>query len=471
MFSKAVVRIFDFLASLELAVTLILSLAVILSVGTIYESKYGAAVAGQVVYRSIWMQILLWVLIVNLAAVAFSRMPWRKHHVGFLITHLGIIVLLLGSWVQQQRGVDGVLALAPGEKSQVVRLDENMLYVFKTVPGRAYDLVLEQRLNFDLRKNLESPVSYSLKEAGKEISVLQYFPKANRDVVAENVAVGKGVPALKLKLLGSRATFNDWMFLQPDTGTTNQVGPAVIRFVKEKPDLSEVPAKATLYLYLEGKGEQPPKIAVARAGQKFRELGRAPIGKNVPLGWMDFELVVDSYHESAIPRATYFPLTAPVPGFDGYQVIEAELAGEKLWLELGASGQVSAGDSLYYVQFTRRQVDLGFELGLKRFEIGYYEGTTRPKSYSSEVEVLGQSHTISMNEPLHHGGYTFYQASYEMDEAGSPRLSVLSVNYDPGRWIKYFGSLMMIVGILSMFYFRPKYSGSHRLLTKKENPA
>jgi hypothetical protein len=471
LFSKAVVKIFDFLASLELAVTIILALAVILSVGTIYESKYGAAVASQVVYRSFWMQALLWILIVNLAAVAFSRMPWRKHHIGFLVTHLGIIVLLVGSWVQQQRGVDGVLALAPGEKSQVVRLEENMLYVFKTIPGQAYDLVLEQRLNFDLRRNLTSAKTYSIKGEDQAIKVLQYFPKAGREVVAENVAMGKGVSAFKLRLLGSRATFNDWMFLQPDTGTTNQVGPAVIRFVKEKPDLRKAPEKATLYLYQEGGPELPPKIAVARAGQPFRELGRAPIGKNIPLGWMDFEMVLDSYHASAIPRASYFPLTTPVPGFDGYQVVEVELAGEKLWLELGASGQVSSGDALYYVQFTRRQVDLGFELGLKKFEIGYYEGTTRPKTYSSEVEVLGQTHLISMNEPLHHGGYTFYQASYELDDEGSPRLSVLSVNYDPGRWVKYLGSLMLTLGILLMFYFKPKYTGSHKLLKKKETPA
>jgi len=279
---------------------------------------------------------------------------------------------------------------------------------------------------------------------------------------------GKGVPALKLRLLSSRATFNDWMFLQPDTGTTNQIGPAVIRFTSGKPDLTIIPEKATLHLFLDGNPKLPPKIAVARAGQEFKELGRAPVGKNVPLGWMDFEMVLDSYHDSAVPQAVYFPLTTPVPGFDGYQVVEIQLENETMWLELGASGQITAGDSLYYVQFARRQVDLGFELGLKKFEIGYYEGTTRPKSYSSEVEVAGQTHIISMNEPLHHGGFTFYQASYEMDEMGSPRLSVLSVNFDPGREVKYLGSLMITLGILSMFYFKPKYSGSHKLLKKKE---
>lgn len=469
MASRLFSRIFDFFASLELAVGLILFLAVALSVGTVYESKYSAAVASQLVYRSWWMQVLLWLFMFNLAAVAISRLPWKKHHVGFLVTHLGIIVLLLGSWVQQRRGVDGVMALAPGESSRLVRIDENVLYVFRTVPGRAYELQLDQPLHFDLRKTLAKPVTFSLDGSEQEIRVLQYYPKAVREVQAEVVAEGKGVPALKMRLLGSRANFNDWMFLQADTGTTSQVGPAVIRFLAGKPDLSRVPEKATLYLYLDGNPALPPKVAVARSGEKFRELGRVPLRKNVTLGWMDFELVIDAYHSSAVPRATYVPITTPIPGFDGYQVVEVELGGQKLWLELGASGQISSGDSLYYVQYTRRQVDLGFELKLKNFEVGYYEGTKRAKSYSSEVEVEGKTHVISMNEPLHHGGFTFYQASYETDDDGKPVMSVLSVNYDPGRAVKYLGSLMIVLGIISMFYFRPKYSGSHKLLKKESS--
>ena len=79
---KFALRIFYFLASLELAVGLILIVAAVLAVGTVYEAKYGAAVAGQIVYRSWWMQILLWLFVLNVAAAAISRLPWKKHHIG-----------------------------------------------------------------------------------------------------------------------------------------------------------------------------------------------------------------------------------------------------------------------------------------------------------------------------------------------------------------------------------------------------
>lgn len=471
MISRFFVRVFDWLASLELAVGLILVLAVVLGTGTVYESKFGAHVASQIVYRSWWMQVLLWLFILNVAAAAISRLPWKKQHVGFLITHLGIITLLLGGWVQQQRGVDGILALAPGEAGRMVRMDEAALYVFRTEPGKNYELVVDEKLDYDLRYNSEKERSYKLAGDDKKIVVKKFYPKANREVAAEDVPTGKGVPALKFRLSGSRATFADWMFLQNEKGTTNELGPAVLRYVAGKPDLSKAPEKPTLYFYLDNHPELPPKIAVARAGEKFRDLGRIKLGKDTPLGWMDFALNLEQYRPSAVPHATYVPLEKKIPGFDGYQVIQTELDGQDLWLELGASGQVASGKYLYYVQYARRQVDLKFEVKLKSFKVDYYEGTTRPKEYSSIVEVAGEDHLISMNNPLKHGGFTFYQASYEMDDSGAPKLSVFSVNYDPGRSVKYLGSLMMCLGIVSMFYFKPKYSGTHKMLRRKENEA
>lgn len=463
-------RIFRFCASVELAVILILSIAFALSAGTVYESKYSAAVAGQMVYRSWWMQILLWLFIVNLSAAAFSRWPWKRHHIGFLITHLGLIVLLLGSWITQRSGVDGILALGVGEKGRYVRLDDSMLYVFRTVAGKSYDLILSEKLDFDLRSPSEKEVKFSLgaNSAEKEVKVLKFLPKAIREVRAEDVKAG-GVPGFKFQLTGSRATFDDWMFLQQDTGTTREIGPAVVKFISGKPNLKIIPEKATLILYLDNNPNLPPKIAVATKGQKFRELGRAETGKLIPLGWMDFSFLLQEYHSSAVPKADYKPYFGNSPMFDGMQALELQIGSDKIWLELGASGQLGSGDSLYYVQFAKRQVDLGFEVLLKKFQVGFYEGTTRPKSYSSEVEVFEATHPISMNEPMHQKGYTFYQASYELDDEGNPRTSVLSVNYDPGRWVKYIGSLMIVFGVISMFYFKPQYSGTSKWLKKKES--
>jgi hypothetical protein len=78
----------------------------------------------------------------------------------------------------------------------------------------------------------------------------------------------------------------------------------------------------------------------------------------------------------------------------------------------------------------------------------------RASTYQSlvDVEGLGEKE-ISMNEPLKYKGYTFYQASFQEDPgSGRPMASILSVNYDPGRYLKYFGAIMIVLGSILMFY-------------------
>jgi hypothetical protein len=419
------------------------------------------------VYRSFWMQGLLWLFMFNLAAAALSRLPWRRQHIGFLITHLGIITLLLGSWVTQRAGVDGSLVLGTGESGRLARIDENMLYVFRAVSGKAYDLVVNRRLDFDPRHPLTAPLVVPFHDAGgdQSVSVLSYLPRAGREVRAEDTSAG--MPALKFQFTGSRASFSDWLFLQADTGAVRQVGPATFRFSARRPDLSGKAKSATIVLYLDGAG-QLPRLAVARTGEAYRELGRIAVNKPVALGLMDFQFVPLEYHPQALPKTDYFALDEKTPAPDAVEVVELGFGKENLWLELGSSGQIPLGDALYYVQYTKKEVDFGFELKLHEFHIGYDEGTNKPASYASDVEFEGSKQTISMNEPLHHNGYTFYQSSYESDASGKPKFSVLSVNLDPGRRIKYLGSLMIVFGIISMFYFKPVYSGRSKWLGSKE---
>jgi cytochrome c biogenesis protein ResB len=58
---------------------------------------------------------------------------------------------------------------------------------------------------------------------------------------------------------------------------------------------------------------------------------------------------------------------------------------------------------------------------------------------------IDERRDISMNEPLTCGKFTFYQSGF--DEASGQKVSTLSVAYDPGRFLKYLGSLMICAGI------------------------
>ena len=107
--------VFEFFASLKLAVVLLAVIIVAAIAGTIYESSFDAKVARAYVYGSPWFNIWLVLLGANLACSALSRWPWRKHHLAFLITHLGIITLLIGSLIGRIWGIEGTITLFKGE--------------------------------------------------------------------------------------------------------------------------------------------------------------------------------------------------------------------------------------------------------------------------------------------------------------------------------------------------------------------
>src|SRR5665213_3378746 len=99
------------MSSIKLALPMILLVSVLLAAGTIVESRFSTAVAKRFVYSTWWFNLALLLLGTNVFCSAISRYPWKKHQTGFVITHLGILIILAGSLITQQYGMDGQIAL------------------------------------------------------------------------------------------------------------------------------------------------------------------------------------------------------------------------------------------------------------------------------------------------------------------------------------------------------------------------
>src|SRR5271154_6630262 len=111
-----------------MALPMILILAVLLASGTIVESRYSTVVAKRFVYGTWWFAGFMVLLAVNLFCSALSRFPWKKYQTGFVVTHLGILIVLAGSLMTQQMGVDGQIVLNEGEEGHVFQQDKATLY-------------------------------------------------------------------------------------------------------------------------------------------------------------------------------------------------------------------------------------------------------------------------------------------------------------------------------------------------------
>src|SRR5579871_1408157 len=98
--------LYEFCASLKLAVVLISMVAAVLAIATFVESNTGTAGVQWYVYQSPLFLWLLAFLAINVFCAAAIRYPWKRHQTGFVITHIGLLTLLAGSAVSYLRAVN-----------------------------------------------------------------------------------------------------------------------------------------------------------------------------------------------------------------------------------------------------------------------------------------------------------------------------------------------------------------------------
>ena len=112
-------KLVETLASLKLAVILLVVLLVGLSAGTILESRTDAATAGRLVYYSWWFLGLQGLFAVNVACSIANLFPWGKKRVGFVVTHASLLLILAGAALTYFGKVEGQLGLWEGESGAV----------------------------------------------------------------------------------------------------------------------------------------------------------------------------------------------------------------------------------------------------------------------------------------------------------------------------------------------------------------
>jgi len=207
-------QFFRTLASLELSIILLVSIAVLLSFGTIIESLQGAEAARHV-YHAFWFRLLLGLFALNVAAALWERFPRNRWRVGFLITHASLLLILAGSLVTAAKTQEGRLPLWEGESAShffeerpgrpaehrelpfVVRLDAFEIDVY---PGTQRPAMFRSRVTVRERSGSERPAviemnkplqtggyrffqsSYQI-EGGREMSILSVSKDPGQAIV------------------------------------------------------------------------------------------------------------------------------------------------------------------------------------------------------------------------------------------------------------------------------------------------
>lgn len=107
----------------------------------------------------------------------------------------------------------------------------------------------------------------------------------------------------------------------------------------------------------------------------------------------------------------------------------------------------------YSIALRRTRLYFDFSLSLLEFRHDKYPGTEIPRNFSSRVRLRSADGAedrevrIFMNNPLRHGGYTFYQSGFKNDD----RTTILQVVRNPGWLIPYIACVMSGIGLTLHF--------------------
>lgn len=436
------------LASLKLAVFIIISMAIVTAVGTIVEAKYDAYAARKLVYDTWLMYGIMGLLVINLTAVMLDRWPWRKRHAAFVLAHIGIIILLAGALLTMKWGLDGSMRVGIGESNNFVQTSETDLVVYTSFDGDRYSKTLEQEVDFFSHPpSAEKPFSIPAYEG--EIKIVDYkkYVVPSRKVV-EGPA-GKSGAGLRFQLQNANVNVIEWVVQRkPNAVATHNFGPAQIHLgpAPEKPrgqnEIFLTPAKGGLnYVVFQKDSAKALKKGFVKEGDSFD-----------PGFKMALQLRVLRFLESAQEEWDLKEVERPTPLTTS--AVKIVFQGKEHWVLLNDMVKLFTDNSVYLLTYGNRRIDINFPVKLKSFEVTRYQGTMRAAAYQSVVEIpdLGEQ-MISMNEPLKYKGLTIYQASFQ-EEEGRPVASIFSVNHDPGRFLKYLGSLVISLGIVLLMWFK-----------------
>lgn len=290
-------RVFRALASPRLTLPLVAGIGGVLAWATILESSYGRELACWRVYSRSWFTGLLGLLAANIAATIFTRLPWRKHEAGWILTNVGLLLLLAGAMQSSRGGIQGQVALGAGESRDVLRrTDRSQITVERsTVQGRVSTAF----------KFSPGPVAW---RAGQEVefspahalglTVTKFYRHAEpREtwVATEHDYEG---PALQIRLLasGGDVVGEDWLSASIYGGEV-VIGPTMHVLL---PIPTETMAEDFLHPPSESLGEAGV-LSVHYDGQSYRVPVDTQLGREFPLGSTGIRVEIVSYLPDARP--------------------------------------------------------------------------------------------------------------------------------------------------------------------------
>lgn len=476
--------LFRFIGGLPFALILIATTACFAIIGTILESISDShRYAAYFTYSSPLFSLLLFGFFLNILISALRRYPFKRSHVPFLITHLGMLMVLGGTLVKIYFGTQGTMTILEGSASDVIYLPESyalsvesktksspQFYIFHPHFARYSRLQPVDSLSAPLHEQLKitlldyTPNSYESVDSWikqKRISIfgLPPFP-------VKQLGAADDLPAsFQINLPGSTEPWNLFAISSDD----------VIAFAQKiYQNVLADPASTILiaqdqedsYLFVMTKfGEIASTFHRQTNSERILAYDDGYLGYSVEAffpeleaGRIQLESPLSLRHQ-VIPPSKKLENNIPCIALR----FENDSKQETITLGYNAVGNGFKWPVLngsFLVRFQPLVKEIPYRLRLRQARQINYAGTQQPYSFESDLIITDKASgesvetSISMNNVYETwDGYRFYLSNISPSEKGAVKRVQIVVNRDPVKYfMTYPGAGLMVLGIFLLFF-------------------
>ncbi|MBU4538303.1 MAG: cytochrome c biogenesis protein CcsA [Weeksellaceae bacterium] len=443
-------KIQSILISTRTMAVLLLVYAFAMAYATFLENDYGTPTAKALIYEAKWFEGVMLLLILNFIGNISRYRLWRREKWPVLVFHLSFILIFIGGAITRYISYEGIMHIREGETSNEVITDKNFFKIQIEEKGDILNYQDVPYLMSPLHKDLKASYDYH----GKQISIkaTDFIQRKKDSLVVDN----KGTEFLHVVSTGNSGRENIYIkageskSINGTLVTFNRAIEGAVEFnntsgnlmIKTPVDASFM-TMATQATGTTKKDEYQP--LVLRSLYTVNDLKLV-----VPEGLKKGKLIAYEGDRKK-DKDVSDQLTVEVQGPKTKLLVD-------LPVEKGnpnAFKQISLDGMNIILGFGPKVYNTPFSLKLEKFVMETYPGSSSPSAYESHVQIIDNGkqtpYKIYMNHVLNHGGYRFFQASFDPDRKGT----VLSVNHDFwGTLITYIGYFFLFGGMFVIFFWK-----------------
>lgn len=466
-------KLANILFSTRLTAILFLVFAIAMATGTILDRHMDTSptpYTRQLIYNAWWFETIMVFFVINFIGNMFRYRLFTKKKWATLTLHLAFIFILLGAFVTRYIGFEGMMAIREGATENTFLSQKTYITAYidgdLVVNGQNQRKVLQKEVDFSPRLDNDFSMSGVYNNIPVNFELEKFVNGAEKDIVPDE----NGESYLKIVEAGSGTSHNHFL-KEGQVQSIHNVLISLNNTVDGAINITNTPEGLTIQSPYEGEymtmATKATGLLTKDSIQPLILRSRYIIGnmqmvfpKPVVKG------VFDIVKKPAILKNDEDGLVLKITANGETQY--AKIIGGKG--SNNAFEQLKIGDLDIAIKYGSKTYQLPFSVKLNDFIADRYPGTDKSySSYASEVTIIDKNegdynYRIFMNNILDHGGYRFFQASFDPDEKGT----VLSVNHDFwGTWITYLGYFLLYFGLMAILFDRhTRFADLTRMLEK-----